>query len=124
SMLASSLKASVCQTLCRKKGGGRVAALEILLVDSGVAALIRDGKTHQIESAMQVGAGKGMMLMNEALARLVQQGLVEPDEAYIKSIDKDDLVSRMRKFDLPLPTAVQPAPEADPQGRRGRSGTR
>ncbi|MDP6629686.1 MAG: type IV pilus twitching motility protein PilT [Kiritimatiellia bacterium] len=106
SMLASSLKAAVCQTLCRRRGGGRVAAMEILLVDSGIASLIRDGKTHQIESAMQVGAGKGMMLMNEALTKLVQAELVEPDEAYIKSIDKGDLVNRLRRLDLPLPSAV------------------
>jgi twitching motility protein PilT len=80
--------------------------MEILLVDSGIASLIRDGKTHQIESAMQVGAGKGMMLMNEALTKLVQAELVEPDEAYIKSIDKGDLVNRLRRLDLPLPSAV------------------
>ncbi len=109
SMLASSLKASVCQTLCRRKGGGRIAAMEILLVDGGIAALIRDGKTHQVESAMQVGAGKGMMLMNESLAKLVQEDLIEPDEAYIRSIDKQDLVNRFRRLNLPLPTAVSNA---------------
>ncbi|NQU41228.1 MAG: type IV pilus twitching motility protein PilT [Lentisphaerae bacterium] len=123
SMLASSLKAAVCQTLCRKKGGGRVAALEILLVDGGVAALIRDGKTHQIESAMQVGAGKGMMLMNEALTKLVEQDLIEPDEAYLKAIDKDDIVNRLRKLGLPLPTAVQPLDSA-PDNRKSRMGKR
>ncbi len=48
-------------------------------------------------------------VMNEALARLVQQDLVEPDEAYMKSIDKEDFVNRLKKLDLPLPTAVQPA---------------
>jgi len=96
-MLSSSLKGVVAQTLCKKKGGGRLAALEVLIVDSGVAALIRDGKTFQIPSAMQVGRGRGMMLLNDSLITLVTGGLVDAAEAYLKSVDKDDLLKKYEK---------------------------
>lgn len=99
-MLASSLKGALAQTLCKKKGGGRVAALEVLLTDSGIAAMIRDGKMHQVASAMQVGKARGMMLLNESLAEHVRNDVVEPGEAYIKSIDKDDLLARFKKDNI------------------------
>jgi twitching motility protein PilT len=102
SMLASSLKGAISQTLCRKIGGGRVAALEILLVDSGVAAMIREGKIHQIPSLMQVGRGRGMVMLNESLADLVAAEVVEPFEGYLKAIDKDDIVNRFDKAGIPF----------------------
>jgi twitching motility protein PilT len=94
SMLASSLKGVVAQTLCKKVGGGRCAALEVMVVDRGIAALIRDRKMHQVESAIQVGKSRGMVLMNEALVNLVTAGTIDPKEAYIKAVDKDDLIQR------------------------------
>jgi twitching motility protein PilT len=100
SMLSNSLKAVISQTLCKKIGGGRVAALEILKVDHGVSALIRDGKIHQIPSAMQVGASKGMRLLNSALLELVKEGVVDAKEAYLKSVDKESLLEAYRKFDI------------------------
>jgi len=100
SMLASSLKGAISQTLCRKKEGGRVAALEVLIADSGISAMIRDGKIHQIPSHMQVGKGRGMMVLNESLAELVAKDIVEPLEAYIKAVDKDDLLSRYKKLGI------------------------
>jgi twitching motility protein PilT len=95
-MLASSLKGVIAMTLCKKKLGGRVAALEILMVTNAVANLIREGKTHQIASAMQTGGQLGMKLLNDALFDLVQSGEVEPMEAYLKSTGKMELV---RKFE-------------------------
>ena len=77
-------------------GGGRVAAMEVLLVDHGIASLIREQKTHQIPSAMQVGRGKGMMMLNDSLIQLVRQGIVDPKDAYIKAVEKDDLISKMK----------------------------
>lgn len=97
SMLSNSLKAVIAQTLCKKTGGGRVAALEILKVDSGISALIRDGKIHQIPSAMQVGGAKGMILLNRALLEMVMSGEVDAKEAYIKAIDKDALLEDFAK---------------------------
>lgn len=110
SMLANSLKAVIAQTLCKKIGGGRVAALEILKVDFNISSLIRDGKIHQIPSAMQVGAAKGMKLLNVALTELVNAGTVEPKEAYLKAVDKESLLETFRKqnIDLSFRNAVDP----------------
>jgi len=88
-MLSESLKGVVSQTLCKKIGGGRAAALEILLVTKAVSNLIREGKTFQIPSIMQTARNSGMRLMNDALLDLVKKGLVEPDEALAKAVDKD-----------------------------------
>jgi twitching motility protein PilT len=90
-MLAESLKGVVAQNLLKKKGGGRVAAIEILIVNTAISNLIREGKTFQIASSMQVGAREGMVLLNDDLLRLVSEGQVEPGEAMSKAIDKKDL---------------------------------
>jgi twitching motility protein PilT len=87
-MLSESLKGVIAQNLCRKIGGGRIAALEILLVNSAIANLIREAKTFQIPSMMQVGRAQGMVALNDALMELVTKKLVEPEEAYLKAVDK------------------------------------
>jgi len=117
SMLSNSLKGAVSQTLCKKIGGGRVAALEVLKVDTGISSLIRDGKIHQIPSAMQMGGSKGMKLLNSALAELVKKGEVEPEEAYRRAIDKEDIVNALAKVGHPLnrATAPTPPPASEPE---------
>ncbi|HET9155135.1 MAG TPA: type IV pilus twitching motility protein PilT [Myxococcaceae bacterium] len=90
-MLSESLKGVITQTLCKKIGGGRIAAMEILIATSGVANLIREGKTFQIPSAMQTGKNVGMQTLNDALFDLVKKKLVEPQEAYSKAIHKAEL---------------------------------
>ncbi|NQU39594.1 MAG: type IV pilus twitching motility protein PilT [Lentisphaerae bacterium] len=102
-MLASSLKGVIAQTLCKRSEGGRVAALEIMLVERGISALIRDGKTHQLESAMQVGRSLGMLLLNDSLADLVRHGVVEASEAYRRAVDKEDLLARFAKYGISPP---------------------
>jgi twitching motility protein PilT len=87
-MLSESLKGVIAQTLLPKKGGGRVAALEVLIVTPAISNLIREGKTFQIPSAMQTGRNHGMVMLNDALFEHVQNGLVEPKDAYIKAVDK------------------------------------
>lgn len=87
-MLSESLKGVIAQTLLPKKGGGRVAALEVLIVTPAISNLIREGKTFQIPSAMQTGKTLGMVMLNDALFELVKKGLVEPRDAYIKAVDK------------------------------------
>jgi len=96
-MLSESLKGVITQTLCKKIGGGRVAAMEILIATSGVANLIREGKTFQIPSAMQTGKGVGMQTMNDALFDLVKKKLVEPQEAYSKAIAKAELKQMLER---------------------------
>ena len=95
-MLADSLHAVVAQTLCRRIGGGRVAAIEILVVNSAIASNIREGKTQQIPSAMQIGKSAGMILFNESLVRLVGEGQITPREAYLRSVDKDNIVKALK----------------------------
>jgi len=87
-MLSESLRGVIAQTLCKKIGGGRVAALEVLIVTSAVSNLIREGKTFQIPSIMQVGKAVGMVSLNESLMNLVTKKLVAADEAYSKAVDK------------------------------------
>ncbi len=96
-MLSESLKGVIAQTLLPKKGGGRVAALEVLIVTPAISNLIREGKTFQIPSAMQTGRNHGMVMLNDALYAHVQNGLVEPRDAYIKAVDKTGFESLLTR---------------------------
>ena len=87
-MLSESLKGVIAQNLCRKIGGGRVVALEVLIVTSAVSNLIREGKTFQIPSIMQVGKAVGMVSLNDALMEMITKKIVAPEEAYAKAVDK------------------------------------
>jgi len=89
-MLSESLRAVIAQTLLKRKGGGRIAALEVLIVTPAVANLIREGKTFQIPSMMQTGRNVGMITLNDALLELVRSDKVEMKEAYYKAVDKED----------------------------------
>ncbi|CAA9314626.1 MAG: Twitching motility protein PilT, partial [uncultured Gemmatimonadaceae bacterium] len=95
-MLAESLKGVISQTLCRKIGGGRVAAREILLTVPAVSNLIREAKTFQIPSVMQTSKRLGMVTLTDALLDLVDGGLVEPKEAYMKALDKTTFATALR----------------------------
>jgi twitching motility protein PilT len=120
-MLATSLKGVVAQNLLKRRPRGRVAALEILIGTKAVAALIREGKTHQLQSQLQMGAKVGMRLLNDSLLELVQTGEVDPAEAYLKSVDKEALLSQFQHAGIPLdlgaladihespPSAAEPA---------------
>jgi twitching motility protein PilT len=93
--LAEGLKGVIAQTLCKKKGGGRIAALEILMGSHALGANIREGKIHQIPMLIQTGKKEGMMTLNDSLLDYVAKEIVEPAEAYQKSVVKDDLIKRM-----------------------------
>jgi hypothetical protein len=110
-MLAESLKGVISQVLCKKIGGGRAPALEVLLVDHAIANLIREGKTTQMPSAMQVGKAKGNVMMNDALIDLVKAKKVEPQEAYNKSTDKGGFENFLKreKFDTAFISPEKPA---------------
>jgi twitching motility protein PilT len=96
-MLSGSLKGVIAQMLCKKKGGGRVAALEVMMGVPAIANLIREGKIFQIPSVMQTSRNIGMRLMNDSLFELVKSGKVEPDEALSKSNDKSTLQTMFRQ---------------------------
>ncbi len=96
-MLSESLKGVIAQTLLPKKGGGRVAALEVLIVTPAISNLIREGKTFQIPSAMQTGKNHGMVMLNDALFEHVQAGRVEPKDAYMKAVDKPGFETQLTR---------------------------
>ena len=93
--LAEGLRGVVSQSLCKKKGGGRVAALEIMMSNYALAANIREGKLQQIPSFIQMGRKEGMCSLNDSLLELLSKGIVEPAEAYQKAAAKDELLKRM-----------------------------
>jgi twitching motility protein PilT len=75
--LAGSLQGVVCQTLAKTRDGqGRAVATEVLVATPAIRNLIREGKTHQIYSAMQAGAKHGMHTMDQHLADLVMKGKI------------------------------------------------
>jgi twitching motility protein PilT len=101
-MLSESLKGVIAQTLCRKIGGGRLAALEVLIATSAISNLIREGKTFQIPSMMQVGKAVGMVSLNEALLELVTKKLVAPEEAYAKCVDKAGFEGALKRINIDI----------------------
>jgi twitching motility protein PilT len=95
-MLSESLKGVIAQTLCKKVGGGRVAAREILLTTPAIANLIREGKTFQIPSIIQTSKQLGMLTLNDALLELVEKKEISADEAYLKSVEKAGLAGSLK----------------------------
>jgi twitching motility protein PilT len=95
-MLSESLRGVISQTLCKKIGGGRVAAREILLTIPAISNLIREGKTFQIPSVMQTNRKAGMVTLNDALMELVDAKQVEPKEAYMKAVEKAGFAAALK----------------------------
>jgi len=85
SMLSESLQAVVSQVLLRKKGGGRVAAFEIMRGTAAIRNLIREDKVAQMYSTIQTGASQGMVTLDQSLKNLVDQGIVHADVARAKA---------------------------------------
>jgi twitching motility protein PilT len=92
-MFAESLVGIITQTLVKKIGGGRVAALEILAGTPALKNVIREGKTHQVPSLLQVSAKAGMQTLEAALADLVAKRVVTLEEARSKLPGSEALVS-------------------------------
>ncbi len=108
-MLSESLKGVISQTLLKRKGGGRVAAHEILIGVPAVANLIREGKTFQIPSIMQTARKHGMIMLNDALVDLVQRDVVTVDEAYVKAVDKHSLLIQLKNANIQPPKMANPS---------------
>ena len=86
-MLSESVRAVISQTLLKKKGGGRVAAHEIMIGTPAIRNLIREAKVAQMYSAIQTGQKDGMQTLDQNLKELVKKGLVDKEEARGKSVD-------------------------------------
>jgi twitching motility protein PilT len=83
---AESVEAVITQTLLKKKTGGRIPALEIMIGTTAIRNLIREGKIHQIPGTMQVSQKDGMQTMDMALQSLVARDLATKEEAQGKSM--------------------------------------
>ncbi len=88
-VLAEALRGVVAQQLLRKKGGGRVAAFEILIGSAALSNSIREGKTSLINNQIATGKSRGMISMDQSLTELVKNDVVEPGEALERAIDKE-----------------------------------
>ena len=113
--LASAIQGVVCQTLCRRVGGGRAVATEVMLATPAIRNLIREGKTHQIYSTMQAGAKQGMHTMDQHLADLVRSNRISYETGLEKCHHVEDfnrLVGRVGHASQGMAAAVQ----ADPVG--------
>ncbi|QMT59673.1 type IV pilus twitching motility protein PilT [Legionella sp. PC997] len=89
SMLSESLQAVVAQTLLKKNGGGRVAALEIMICTGAIRNLIREDKVAQMYSSIQTGQGKGMQTLDQHLTELVKKNIISIYTAREVAIDKN-----------------------------------
>ena len=129
-MLSESLKGVISQVLCKKIGGGRVAAREIMLSTPSISNLIREGKTFQLPSVLQTSRRLGMVTMNDALIELVDSKQVEPLEAYLKATDKSGILNMLKQRGKDIsfadPDDARAAgAAADPQAKpSGKAGTR
>jgi twitching motility protein PilT len=91
-MLASTLEGVVTQQLVpTADGNGRAPCAEVLVCTAAVRNLIRQSKTHQIYSLMQVGGSFGMQTMDQGLANLVKEGIISESIAYDRSSNEEDL---------------------------------
>src|SRR6185369_7822052 len=94
-MLSNSLRGVVAQLLLKRcDTGGRLAVNEILVVNTAASSIIREGATQKLQDVIVGGKGQGMQFMDDAIWNVMQQGMVSPQEAYMKAIDKN----RFRAF--------------------------
>lgn len=95
--LAGVLQGIINQRLIPKIGGGRLAAAEILVANSAVRNLIREGKTHQIGAVIQTSADEGMQSMDKELVALAKAGTVTLEEAQMYAVDHKEFERLMGK---------------------------
>ncbi|KTC88538.1 type IV pilus twitching motility protein PilT [Legionella cincinnatiensis] len=88
SMLSESLQAVIAQTLLKKNGGGRVAALEIMICTGAIRNLIREDKVAQMYSFIQTGQARGMQTLDQHLTELVNKNIISCNTAYDVALDK------------------------------------
>jgi twitching motility protein PilT len=94
--LSNILMAICSQRLVPAIGGGRIAAAEILIANAAVRNIIREGKTHQLDSVIQTSAQEGMQSMDRTLVQLVQSGQITYDEAKNFAVDLAEFERMMK----------------------------
>ena len=101
-MLSTSLCGVISQELIKRADNqGRIAAIEIMINNSATSNIIREGKTEQLENAIQSGGMQGMQSMDTALRRLLDAKIIDGDDAFLKSRHKDDFEKFVDTPDLP-----------------------
>ncbi|RYD23817.1 MAG: type IV pilus twitching motility protein PilT [Verrucomicrobiaceae bacterium] len=94
-MLAASLRGVVAQLLCKRVDKpGRTAVHEIMFATPAVSAIIREGATQKLYDVITGGKSDGMQFMDESIWSKLREGMISPEEAYMKAIDK----TRFKKF--------------------------
>ncbi len=106
-MASESLKGVVAQNLIKSSDGRRVAAFEILVNNSAISSLIREGKTHHIPGTMQTSKAEGMILMEDALKEHLRAGRITMNEA-LKYASSTFYSNVERPESKPLYTKPQP----------------
>ena len=96
SAIAENLIGVCSQCLCKKIDGGRIAAVEILVIDNAMSNMIKEGRIHMLASAMITGSANGNRVLNEELARLVKSGKIAKEEAFAHSPDLAELERKLR----------------------------
>lgn len=96
SQLANILQGICAQRLVPAIGGGRVVAAEVMVANPAIRNIIREGKTHQLDTVIQTGADQGMQTMDRTLVKLVQSGVVTYDDAREFAVDLVEFERLMR----------------------------
>jgi twitching motility protein PilT len=98
-MVSESLRGVVSQQLVpRADGKGRVVALEIMVCTAAIANMIREDRTFQIPSMMQIGVKQGMRLMEQSLMDLLKKGLIKPEDALARVENAHEFVEHIAKI--------------------------
>lgn len=95
-MLGACLKGVVSQLLCKKQGGGRVAAHEILLQHDALPTCIRSGKISRVRQIIESSMQEGMITMDASLEQALKQKQITAEEAYMKATNKAVFEKYMR----------------------------
>ena len=94
--MANVLQAVVSQRLVALQGGGRQASLEILIANSAVKNLIREGKSFQIDNVIATSSEMGMITMEQSLVNLVREGKITVEDAQSYSLRPDEILKLLR----------------------------
>jgi twitching motility protein PilT len=94
--LAAALTGVVYQRLIPRIGGGLIAAYEVMVANTAIRNLIKEGKTHQLRNSLVTGHREGMVTLEQSLSTLVQAGLVQYDDAAARSLYPKDIETRPR----------------------------
>jgi twitching motility protein PilT len=92
-LLGNTLEGVIAQQLLPKMGGGRIAAIEVMIATPAIRNLIREGKTHQMYSVLETSSQIGMQTMDRVLVDLYKNGYVTFEEALMRAIDRDGFQS-------------------------------